>query len=177
MNLELMAMRWLWIEARCHYLLEQRTPSYTGGVPDVIGITRGRFLIEVEIKRTVSDFRADMAKRHRQNFQERAPYRPRQLYYLMPDEVYEKVKLEIPQWAGAMTNDKSLASLTVRKVAPVNKESKRLTIEDCVRAARQMVAHSMSLRNRLETCKNRFLYGDNLTHVDWYPAEVGTYEI
>ena len=40
MNLELMALNWLWLEKHCHYLIEQRAPRAWLGSPDVLGCAR-----------------------------------------------------------------------------------------------------------------------------------------
>ena len=51
------AAEWLRYERRCPIIAFERPPQSWGSYrPDVLGITRGRALIEVEIKVTLSDF-------------------------------------------------------------------------------------------------------------------------
>ena len=142
--LELMAMRWLWLKKGCHYIVAERAPRYMLGEPDVLGVTQGRYLIEIEVKRSASDFRADFKKHHRVNRELYLPQQARQLYYLMPDDLAVKLVDEIPPWAGLMAPHLNQYTVEVLKDAPVNKESKRLAIKECVKMARQMTSHMMS---------------------------------
>ena len=180
MSLELAAMRWLWLEQKCLVVLEERTPSYQMGQPDVLGITRGRYMTEIEIKRSVSDFRADARKSHRHP--NRRNYyikqQPRQFYYLMTVALAEKVKSEIPEWAGLMTlKNEGWHTPEVVIRAPVNKESAKLTVKQCARLARMMTAHMMGYAIGRETRFERYKNEGNFSHVDWIDAEKGTWEI
>jgi hypothetical protein len=177
MNLELMAMRWLWLEKNCHYVLEQRTPRYQIGLPDVLGVTKDRYLVEIETKRTASDFRADFKKRHRAARDFYISKQPRQFYYLMPRELAKKLKDEIPAWAGLMQNHDNEFSVEIVKIAPVNKASERLSIRECVKMARCMTNHMMSYANSNATLFQRFLNDGSFDHTDWVGCENGTYTI
>lgn len=180
MNLELMAMRWLWLDKMCHYVLEQRSPRLFQGVPDVIGITKSRFLIEVEIKRSVADFRNDAKKPQvaRRAFEGvRMDRYPKYFYYMMPRKIADKVMDEIPPWAGLMVECENQMTATVIKKSPSNPASNRLTLEECVRAVRLMVNHMMTTHLDMETHKNRWRHNSIITYVDWTPPEVGTWEI
>lgn len=173
MSLEYAAMFWLWIDQKCKIVLEERSPLYCMGSPDVMGVTQGRYLTEIEIKRSAADFKADFLKRHRIRQKEHPRLAPRQFYYLMPPELAEKLKEKIPDQAGLMTLD-GRGYVTVLKRAPVNRESPKLKIADCIRLARQMTAHMMGY-----ALVNRTL-GDRLSDFcfqDWVDAEKGTYEI
>ena len=57
---------------------------------DFITITKSDYLIEVEIKISISDFRADFKKKHYHDCPE-----VNALYYALPKELYEKHKEEI----------------------------------------------------------------------------------
>jgi len=122
MNLEMSAMRWLWLEKNCHIVLEERSPKHMMGEPDVIGVTAGRYLIEIEVKRSASDFYADAKKHHRANREFYLKHQPRQFYYLMPKELAQKLQDKIPDWAGLMQSPFD-PLIEVLKVAPVNLES------------------------------------------------------
>lgn len=179
MNLELAAMRWLWLEKNCHYVLEQRSPRYHLGEPDVLGVTAGRFLIEIEIKRSVSDFKADASKHHRSESYRRqySEFQPKQIYYLVPEKLVAKVLPLVPEWAGLMKLEGAGCRVFVEKVAPNNDESKNLSIKDCVKLARCMTNHMMSYAQHSATHTERFLSRDDLMFVDWDDAAVGTYQI
>lgn len=85
-NLELLAMRWLRWEKRCIIVLTERSPrAQSCGEPDVLGITKDRYMYEIEVKRTISDFRADSDKPSRKFRDDgwRAPKLPKQFYYLV----------------------------------------------------------------------------------------------
>jgi ribosomal protein S27AE len=176
MNLELTAMRWLWLDKGCLTVLEQRTPSYCMGVPDVLGITPGRYMVEVEIKRTYSDFKADATKIHRLRRGHFIRQQPRQFYYLMPSDLAAKCLPEVPSWAGLMAcpyNNK----IEILKIAPVNSESRKLDLKQCVRLARMMTNHMMSYAVGKCTATEARSSRANFSHVDWVDCEVGTYEI
>jgi len=186
MNLELMAMRWLWLEKDCHYILEQRSPRLFCGVPDVIGITKSRYLIEIEIKRSVADFRNDFKKPQivRRNTgtdtvwgEMQLKHYPKYFYYLMPRKIYEKVINEIPAWAGVLCESENQVTAMVLKKSPSNSEPNRLSTEECVRAVRLMVNHMMTGKLDEETHHARFRDKDTMLHVHWVNHEKGTYEI
>lgn len=177
MNLELMAMRWLWLEKKCHYVIEQRSPRYHLGSPDVLGVMPSRHLIEIEIKRSASDLAADKNKHCRRNRDLFPDHMARQFYYLMPRALAERMQPRIPDWAGLMYNCVSEQTCVVLKQAPVNRESEKLTIKECVKLARNMVNHMMSLRVRLEQEHRKFVDRDSMLYVHWERAENGTWEI
>lgn len=59
---------------------------------DFVTITKSDYLIEVEIKISISDFRADFKKKHYHDAPE-----VNALYYALPKELYEKHKAEIEE--------------------------------------------------------------------------------
>jgi hypothetical protein len=161
LNLELMAMRWLWIEKKCPYIVRERTPRYGIGQPDVIGVTASRFITEIEIKRSVSDFRADAKKHCRRNRDLYPQLIPKQFYYLAPADVADKILPQIPDWAGLMKPSENCWDAVVVKNAPVNKASQRLSIKECIKLARNMVNHMMSLEDARQQLVFRFIDGHN----------------
>ena len=179
MNLELAAMRWLWLEKNCHYVLEQRSPRYMMGQPDVVGVTKARYLVEIEIKRSVSDFRADFSKRHRMP-ETRSFYikeQPRQFYYLVPMALKDKVESLVPEWAGLMIMNENGDSIEVVKPAPVNTESRKLSCKECVKLARMMVAHMFGYAQACRTHHSRFMDRDDQNFIQWEKPEVGLWQI
>lgn len=190
MSLELAAMRWLWIEQKCLVVLEERTPKYGMGQPDVLGVTPGRYLTEIEVKRSVADFRADAKKIHRMvrnDIHEVNPSRfpitinlashPRQFYYMMPPDLGAKLLPEIPEWAGLMVQRREYSLVDVLKRAPVNKESAKLTVKQCARLARMMTAHVMGYAIANNSIKETWKNGVNFDFTDWVEAKSGTYQI
>lgn len=156
MTLELQAMRYLRFEKSCPLAFFQRTPRLDGRQPDAIGIMEARYLIEIEIKRSASDFRADRAKRHVINREYFLEQWPRQFYYLMPDGLAGKLESELPEWAGLLAAEiESPFRRRVVRSAPVNRASKRLTVKETIRLVRvlgnQILSQEMALdRRRLE---------------------------
>lgn len=78
---------------------------------DIYQITKAGFAVEFEIKISVSDFRADKKKvdKHRAlsgetiaMFGGRAMLRPKRFWYVMPADIAENVRSEIPDYAGLM---------------------------------------------------------------------------
>ena len=150
MNLELLAMRWLRWEKRCIIVLTERSPrSNHCGEPDVIGVTKDRFMYEIEVKRSLSDFRADAQKPSRKFRSEewRAPKMPKQFYYLVPNALAHKVIGELPDWAGLMRGPSSDESWQVKvlKPAPIWKPSTKLTAKECSYLVLKMSNQIMSL--------------------------------
>ena len=176
MSLELAAMRWLWIDKKCLVVLEERTPSYQMGQPDVLGITAGRYMVEIEIKRSVSDFRADAKKDHRINRSRFLKNQPRQFYYLMESRLADKLVGEIPEWAGLMKTDERFY-VEIVKQAPVNKESLPLSLKQCVRLSRMMTSHMMGYAQSNQTLKSVYRNGTDYDFTIWVDAEKGTYQI
>jgi len=178
-SLELMAMRWLWLDRKCKIVLEQRSPRYWTGHPDVIGVTTSRHLLEIEIKRSVSDFRADAFKHHRlpATRQFHIAEQPRQFYYLAPRDLIEKILPILPTWAGLMKPDGGGYSAEVVKVAPVNAASKKLSLKECVKLARLMTNHMMTYAKHCENHHQNFIYRDEQIFIDWHEHENGTWQI
>lgn len=151
MSLELQATLWLKYEKRCPLVLLERSPrAYFTGQPDVMGITESRYLLEIEIKRTMSDFRANAKKPHVRNRMDGIPNfvekAPKQFWFMMPPDLAEKAKPHIPDYAGLMTVKDPTPDnghftpmrVVVLKKSPVNDLSEKLSLKDCVRLIRNV---------------------------------------
>ena len=84
-------------ELGCHYGVDKGqivVPNVLLGPyeADFITITKSDYLIEVEIKISISDFRADFKKKHYHD----CP-KVNALYYALPKELYKKHKAEIDE--------------------------------------------------------------------------------
>jgi len=93
---------------------------------DILIIKPSGYAIEVEIKMSVSDFKADMKKKH-SHINEKL----RQLYYAMPENVFDACKHDIPDYAGVLIlyNYDNFERVKELKYAP-KKEARKLTIEE-----------------------------------------------
>jgi len=161
MSLELAAMRWFRWERRFPILLRERTPRYGHGQPDVLAVSAARYMYEVEIKRSRSDFRADFDKPSRRIRDLRPWMYPKEFYYMMPPDLAEKCRDEIPEWAGLATLSR-YSEFEILKPAPVNRESKRLSLKECVKLAHLMANHIISADTQLNCYQGRFTYGDEV---------------
>jgi hypothetical protein len=157
MRLETRAIHWLLYTRDCRFAVCERTPRHTG-IPDALGVTDARLLVEIEIKRSVSDFRANAHKWHVANRALHIHRWPYQFYFLVPSELVTKVEAMLPEYAGLMTNDEH--PLRVVKIAPKNRESKRLSVKECVKLARCMANHSAALMKQADTRAEREQFGN-----------------
>lgn len=155
MNLELMAMRWLRFEKKCMIVIRERTPRICMGEPDVLGVTCNRYLTEIEIKRTVADFRCDQKKRHRINRCIWLQHSPKLIYYLVAEDLKDRVRNILPEWAGLLYATER-GRIFVERSAPVNHDSKRLSIKECVRLAHLMANHLLSAEESCESIITRW---------------------
>lgn len=160
MNLELIAMRWMRYERKLPVVMRERSPRmWLCGEPDVIGITPSRYLVEIEIKRSVSDFRADFKKRSRINREAYIHLAPKQFYYLVLPDMVDRVEPIVPAWAGLMTTHSNEMSVVLVKTAPVNRASKRLTINESARLVHMMANHLLTVEERCDKVMNNFRNG------------------
>jgi hypothetical protein len=99
MDMEAAAMEWLRYEHQCPLVVIERGVCCYNHRPDVFAVSKKRFGIEVEIKRTLSDFKADFDKRVTA-YRVRGIATIQKFYYLVPRELVdhggEKATLWIP---------------------------------------------------------------------------------
>lgn len=154
MSPELRAFAYLRHIRRCPIVLFERSPRAAGWYdrPDVVGVTPARFLIEIEVKRTLSDFRANAKKRH---IQERAHHLrrwPKQFYFIVPISIHQRVLAELPEWAGLLAHDSMTQGYAeVIRKAPVNAESRKLTLKEAVALAHLMANQVWATEMRMHT--------------------------
>lgn len=166
MSLEFQGAMWLKYERKLPLVLYERTPRYGHGQPDILGVSENRYIYEIEIKRTVSDFRANARKPHiknREMFPEMLKRFPKQFWYLVPSKLVEKIQDEVPSWAGLLTLEYDPGDhgyntpIRVKSIkpAPTNNESKKLSLKECARLLRNignqmisLIATNNSLRSR-----------------------------
>lgn len=150
MKLETRAFAWLRFEKRCPIVLWERTPRPCG-IPDVLGITKDRYLVEIEIKRSIGDFRVNEHKPHVRSRELILPRWPRLFWFAVPRGLVEKVSAELPLYAGLLTADDSdSGTLEVVKAAQANKDSRRVTLKEAVRAVECQTNQLWSAIKKLE---------------------------
>lgn len=150
MSLELRGLSWLRFECRCPIVLQERSPREVWcGRPDLLGITKARYGIEVEIKRSFQDFKADFDKPSRRSREFYLHHHARKFFYLVTPEIVEKVAPLVPEWAGLITTDLPWRhAWKIVKDAPINTASRRYTIKGCIRMVAMMSSqlHASELR-------------------------------
>lgn len=162
--LEYAAVRWMSLQKRCPIVVVERTPRRICGQPDVLGITSSRYMIEIEIKRTISDFRNNGNKGKIRNRDLYIQWFPRQFYFLVPERLVEKVARELPPWAGLMQQRDYCAF--VHTEAPVNKLARKANLKECVHMARLAGYNLFSCMQ--ETLRWRMRFKDGIWMEDDY---------
>jgi len=149
-ELQTAALEWMRYDKQYPLVaLERGTVS---GTPDVFGVHKNRFTTEIEIKISVSDFRANRKKEHvirRESGVYRNSYIPNYFYYLVPPELVDKIRPEVEAQNGLMTlgTGKSYSGvrpLVVLKPALRN-HTRRQTIKQCVQMAQAVSGTLVSL--------------------------------
>jgi len=197
MSLEYRATRWLKWEKRCPIVITERSPrEFFCGKPDVLGITDHRFMLEVEVKRSLSDFKANAKKYHNQilngnDEDSRAKFMakaPKQFWFMVPPHLVDKVLPLLPKNAGLMTESaKNHFDIKMIKPSPVNKLATKLSVKECARLLHQVgnqLMHTyegIMLRNVLpRPCDDEDYYAkkyDYVTRSYVYREEYTNYQI
>jgi hypothetical protein len=163
-DLEFFGMCWLAYDRRCIGVCRERQCRFQLGEPDILGLLPSRYTIEIEIKRSMADFYANKLKRHIRFRESLLEIWPRQFYFLVPPNLVASAKKALPEWAGLATiNNHGINGFTVISVAPVNKESKKLTIFECAKMMRGITKHVIKNEEMQRRWKTQFRDG-----VDWY---------
>jgi hypothetical protein len=157
MSLESRAIHWLLYGNRFWLACRERVPRYGLGQPDVIGVRNNRNFTEIEIKRSVSDFRANAKKCHVINRDLNLHRWPRQFYYCVPSNLIDKITPMLPDWAGLLSD--SELWLKVEKEAPINKASQRVSVKECIKLARCMANYCAACERKIDTLTQRFKDG------------------
>ena len=113
---------------------------------DLFIIKKSGYAIEVEIKRSVSDLKADFKKEHNHSDQ-----RIKELYYAMPEDIYNKCVDLIPINAGiivVMENGWGFYAKIKRK-AKGQSNSRKLTTEEQLSIARLGTMRIWSLKSKI----------------------------
>lgn len=119
---------------------------------DIFAITSSFYGKEVEIKVSVSDFRADFKKSHHHE----SKY-VKEFYYAFPIEIYEKIKDEVPLHAGVIIceRNKSRVSAKIIKKAKINTKAIKLNDKDMITIGRLASMRIWSLKHTIEGQKQQ----------------------
>lgn len=124
----------------------------------MLGITKDRYLFEIEIKRSLADFHANSLKPHiatRLLGNSHEKY-PRCFWYLVPYELADKVQPLLPDWAGLLRGPSPMdvQQLFAIVKAPCNRASRRLTTRECVELAHCMANQIYAQAKQLNEFRN-----------------------
>lgn len=157
------AVMWLRYERDCPIVALERGRGACG-IPDAIGVTPTRRIIEVEIKRSMADFRHNEKKygarlRGAAIMGGRFHYDdPAYFYFFVEAAMVEKCRAELPAWAGLISAPLGYGSRReyngilkpiVIVSAPENKSSRKLTIKECHRMAKHQTGTLSSVLNAM----------------------------
>lgn len=128
MSLESSAVHWLRFKRRALVILLERWPLCSFARPDVFAVTKRRETIEIEIKRSMGDFRAN-GRKHHVAFREAMLHQlPHFAFFLVPHDMADRVAAELPPWAGLMIAERDGYDLEVLVRAPRNDKARRLSL-------------------------------------------------
>ena len=136
---------WLRYERQCHLAFWERSPFPDHRyIPDLIAINRSWKVIEVELKQSIHDFKANDKKR---GITVRY-YFPAQFYFCVPRELVERVKPLMRKGIGLLTlkdkDDRFGPQIEVITAATTNREATPISKF----AVARMVAHQTASLHR-----------------------------
>lgn len=117
---------------------------------DLFVLRKSGLAIEIEIKRTISDLKADFKKKHNHESS-----RITKLYYAIPKELLEKSISLIPEDAGIIVcyrlndDERNIARASIHREAKIRKNSRKLTSEEQFKIARLGCMRIFNLKNNI----------------------------
>lgn len=133
-------------------------PNISWGLPgmhevDLFIIKPSKFVVEVEIKRSKSDFLADFKKGHNHVDKQK---RISEFYYAFPIDIYEKCKDLVPENAGIIVCERfinyrnvEIVNARIKRKAKWIKDSRKLTEEEQLKVARLGTMRIWRLKEKL----------------------------
>lgn len=120
---------------------------------DLFILKKSGYAVEVEIKRSKSDLLADFKKAHHHHDEKN---RISELYYALPEELYEKCEEFIPENAGIIVcyrcinyKKETVIVARVKRKAKKVKGARKLTIEEQFKVARLGCLRIWSLKQKI----------------------------
>jgi hypothetical protein len=152
------ACEFLRYEQGCYLLAWERSPweHRWHHKPDVMGVERGRRVLEIEIKRSVADFKAD-AKKRIWGYRSLGYAVPFKFWYLVPPELVEEILPMVPAGLGLLTVGPKTsrggnAEIICASPAKTNRKASVLRLKDMVHMARDQSGTLVSAVSRLAQC-------------------------
>lgn len=145
------AIHYLRYKRQCGLIWTQRSPwNRSDHHPDVIGITKDRRVIEVEVKVSMADFRAN-AEKSCMNSVSRLVYRQPEFagpvwehaaafYFAVPLKLASPAAAELPSYAGLLVVHENPWQTFVLRAAPRRPNAPRLSTREMVLAAKHLSA-------------------------------------
>lgn len=160
-SLKAAAASWLRYEKKCPLITFERGLGF--GNPDVLGVNPSHFLIEVEVKISVSDFKVDAEKRKwlvlesaREHSKNGKKYKvhgvPKFFYYMVPMDLVDTIKPLMKASHGLITCS-GYSSHTgypiIREIISASVEllAERVTTKDFIRLVKHQSGTLCSLAN------------------------------
>ena len=134
---------------RTHIIVPNLSWGFFKHECDLFFIRNSGYGFEVEIKRSVSDFRVDFKKKHGHIDKKN---RIVQLYYAFPIELLPKVIEEVPPECGVITVERlnnGVCATRVVRDATRRKDARPLTEKEQLKVARLGVLRIWSLKDKL----------------------------
>lgn len=122
---------------------------------DLFVMRKSGLAIEVEIKRSISDLKADFKKSHNHESS-----RITKMYYAVPKELLKKSIPLIPKDAGIIIcyhvndNPRNIARASIYRKAKIRKDSRKLTTGEQFKIARLGAMRILNLKNKIIKLQN-----------------------
>jgi len=158
-DVRLRVFKYLRYKRQCGIVVFERG-LWSSDKPDILAVTKSDYLIEVEIKVTLADYRADQSK-YKWRIQERClpvggQTRNRRFYYAAPTELAEKIMPELRPGCGLMAvSDSGYDPVWCRVPAPINKGAQKLTPAQIAELVRHQTGTLASALTEIESLKKR----------------------
>lgn len=120
---------------------------------DLFVVKKSGYCLEVEIKISLSDLKADFKKNHKH----KSRY-TREFYYAFPSNFYEKFEPIIPEHAGIIVCERNLSGIVLSKLkrkAKINTLAKPLSIDDQMKIRRLGCLRIFSLKRTIMNLQNQ----------------------
>jgi len=113
---------------------------------DLLIIKKSGYAVEVEIKMSLNDVKADLKKKHSHDNE-----KIKELYFALPESIYDKAIEFIPEKAGLIIikNIKDKIFAFIKRSPIINKNSRKLTLEEQLRFARLGTMRIWNLKKKL----------------------------
>jgi len=134
------------------FSFERSVGSYGNHHPDILVVTNKRRLVEIEVKVSLSDFKADAKKRIWAARDSGWCAMPYQFYYAIPDYLVEKILPLVRKDCGVLSvkyrRDFFSKSVMCNRRAPINKKSKKLSLTRATKMAYNQTGTLCSLMEK-----------------------------